>query len=107
MIIALAIVAICCVITAIFVGFVVIFRDKRERVSTRAPEITISNSNNTNALFDDVNDNRGGMEHPFMQQLSRITFPDSSNHSYSGKDSGTGDDIPLEAESIGHYPEQG
>jgi hypothetical protein len=111
MIIALAIVVICCVVTAVFVGFLVMFRgnvcDKRERVPTSAPEITISNNTTTmNNRFDDMDDHNM-IEHPFLQQLTHITFPDSRNHSFSGKDSGTGEDIQLEVESMGHYPEQG
>lgn len=99
MIIAFAIVVICCLVTAVFVFVFVMFR-KRDRV-TRPPEIVVSNTNR----FNDVEDRT--MEHPFLQQLARITFPDSRSHSFSGKDSGTGDDIPLEADSVGHYPEQG
>lgn len=95
--IALSIVVTCCVMMAVFVGFLLTFRDKRRQLSTE-------------------NHSGGGKSSPTHQREYSDGFPFLSNrlpdvslHSYNRQEGGIGigGDIPFEVESIGTHPEVG
>lgn len=109
MIIALVVVAALCVVATVAAWFVVICRDKRKSSYRGSPASSGATRRHSVLRYEDLEEQPPSLIFsPPSYQVTTIHSGDAGSQSSSGKDSGTGDDLPPEVETVGILePEEG